>query len=320
VAGRSRRLVAGIVIAALGGVGVTVQSRVNAELSARLHDSVATAVISFGSGLVIVAALVVFTGSGRRGMHALAAALRAGRLRHWELIGGLSGAYFVVTQGAAAGPLGLAVYTIALIGGQVASSLAVDRAGIGPAGPQPVSANRLAGAALALVAVVVAVADRVGSPNALVLAALPALAGLFVAWQQAVNGRLEVVGGMLPATLVNFAVGTLALLAAFAVSLAVRGLPAALPAPLSRDGWLYTGGALGVVFIAMFVVVVRLTGVLVLGLAMIAGQVLGAVGIDLIAPSRTGGLTAYTVTGASLALLAVLVAARPPRPPQAFRR
>jgi transporter family-2 protein len=116
--------------------------------------------------------------------------------------------------------------------------------------------------------------------------------------------------------MVNFAVGTAALLAAFAVSLAVRGGPE----PLPTEAWLYSGGVLGVLFIAVFVVVVRLTGVLVLALAMIAGQILGALALDALAPARGDALTAHTLAGAALALIAVLVAARPiptrvPTPP-----
>jgi len=167
-----------------------------------------------------------------------------------------------------------------------------------------VSPTRLAGAALALVAVAVAVADRVGSPGSLLLAALPALAGVGIAWQQAVNGQVRAAGGALLATLVNFVAGTTVLLLALAVSLALRGRPAAAPA----EWWLYVGGSLGIVFIAVGAAVVRWTGVLVLGLSMIAGQLTGAVLIDLMVPGRGGGLAANSVLGAALTLLAVLVA------------
>lgn len=283
---------------------MALQSRINSALSERIHDSLAAATISFGSGLVLVAALVVGTAYGRRGAAAVRAALRDGTLRPWLCLGGASGAFFVFTQGATVGPLGLAVYTVALIAGQIASSLAVDRAGLGPSGAHAVSPTRLAGAALALVAVVVAVADRFSSPHSLVLATLPALAGLGIAWQQAVTGRVRVAGGALLATFVNFLVGTTVLLAALATAVGVRGAPAALP----TEVWLYTGGCLGVVYIACAAAVVRLTGVLVLGLSMIAGQLTGAVLIDLVAPGRSGGLAVNTALGAVITLCAVLIA------------
>jgi transporter family-2 protein len=132
---------------------------------------------------------------------------------------------------------------------------------------------------------------------------------VFIAWQQAVNGRVRAAAGVVSSTLVNFLVGTAALAAALVVSVLVRGRPGALPA----EPWLYTGGALGIAFIAVAAVVVPMTGVLVLGLAMIAGQVAGAVLIDLVAPVAGATLSTGEVAGAALALVAVGVAAR--RPP-----
>jgi uncharacterized membrane protein YdcZ (DUF606 family) len=54
----------GIGLAVLAGAAVAVQARINAELSARLHDGVAAAAVSFGTGLVIVTALIVGTATG----------------------------------------------------------------------------------------------------------------------------------------------------------------------------------------------------------------------------------------------------------------
>jgi transporter family-2 protein len=294
----------GLALAALGGSAVALQSRINSDLGHRLGDSVLAALISFGSGLALMAVLVLAVPAGRHGLADLARALGRGTVRPWECLGGLSGGYFVATQGTVEA-LGLAVFTVAVISGQVGSSLLVDRVGFAPGGARPVSRTRVAGAALALVAVFVAVADRFGSPHALVLAVLPALAGVFIAWQQAANGRIQAVSGALVATFLNFVMGTAVLLVAVAVSGYVWGWPAPhLPTEL----WLYTGGALGVVFIVAATVVVRFTGVLVLGLAMISGQVIGSVLIDLVAPAQGHPVSVNTLVGAVLALVAVAVA------------
>ena len=302
-----QRAAAGLSIAILAGLALAGQSRVNGELGHRMGDGVAAALVSFGSGLVLLAVAAVALPVGRRGLAALAAALRTRGLRWWECVGGVSGGYFVVTQGLTVSALGLAAFTVALVGGQVVSSLLVDRAGLGPGGPRPISVPRVAAAALAMVAVVVALADRLGSPRALGLATLPAVAGVAVAWQQAMNGRVQARAGALPATLVNFGVGTAALLVAYAVVAVARGLPAGWPS----DWWLYLGGALGVVFVLAAVAVVRVTGVLVLGLGLIAGQVLGSLGLDVVAPARGDALAVNTVVGAVLTLVAVVVAALP---------
>ncbi|WP_247674795.1 DMT family transporter [Micromonospora sp. C51] len=296
-----------VALATLAGVAVATQSRINGELGVRLGDGVTAAVISFGSGLLLLLVLVPATAAGRRGLTTLRTALGRGTLRPWQCLGGACGAFLVFTQGATVGTLGVAVFTVAVVAGQSANSLLVDRAGIGPSGRQPVTGARLAGAALTVVAVLLAVSDRFREPATLGLAVLPLLAGVAVAWQQAVNGWVRVVSeSTLTATLVNFAAGTAVLLVAFVVSLALRGLP---PGGLPADPWLYLGGPIGVTFIAVAAAVVRLTGVLLLGLATVAGQVVGAVLLDLLMPSAASHPDPTTLLGAVLTLIAVAVAA-----------
>jgi bacterial/archaeal transporter family-2 protein len=305
-----RRRAIGLALAVLGGVGVAVQSRINGELGDRLHDGVAAAVISFGTGMLVLLVLVVLLPGLRRALAAIRRAIRARKLAPWQCLGGACGAYLVATQGITVTTLGVAVFTVALVAGQSAASLVVDRLGLGPAGPQQVTAQRLAGAALGVIAVLVAVSGRLGDPGALGLAALPALAGLGVAWQQAVNGRVrDAAGSPLAATVVNFAVGTTALLLVLGVDVLVRGEPSgALPA----NPVLYLGGLLGIAFIAMAAAVVRFTGVLLLGLGMVAGQLLGALALDLLVPDGGHPDTA-TYVGVALTLGAVALAAAPAR-------
>ncbi|WP_428961901.1 DMT family transporter [Micromonospora fluostatini] len=294
-------------LATAGGTAVAVQSRINGELGVRLADGIAAAVVSFGLGLLVLLVLVPTTASGRRGLAALRTALARGALRPWHCLGGVCGAFLVATQGLTIGTLGVAVFTVAVVAGQSGSSLLVDRAGVGPGGPQRVTASRLAGAVLTVLAVLIAVGDRLGDPGALVLAVLPLLAGVGIAWQQAVNGRVRAAAGStMTATLVNFVVGTAALLAAFAVEVAVRGWPAGAAFP--TEPWLYLGGPLGVSFIALAAALVGLTGVLLLGLATIAGQIVGAVLLDLLLPTAASSPGPATLIGAALTLVAVLVA------------
>ncbi|MEU8263521.1 DMT family transporter [Micromonospora sp. NPDC048999] len=304
------RRVAGVGLATASGVAVAVQSRINGELGVRLADGIAAAVVSFGLGLLVLLVLVPATPGGRRGLAALRAALRQGSLRPWQCLGGVCGALLVATQGLTIGTLGVAVFTVAVVAGQSGSSLLVDRAGIGPTGRQPVTAYRLVGAVLTVLAVLLAVSDRLGDPRALVLALLPLLAGVGIAWQQAVNGRVRgASGSALTATLVNFAVGTTALLATLAVDMAVRGRPAG---GFPSEPWLYLGGPIGILFIALAAAIVRFTGVLLLGLATIAGQIVGAVLLDVLLPTAASHPGPTTLLGAVLTLLAVLIAALGP--------
>ncbi len=304
------RRTAGVVFAVVSGAALAVQSRINGELGVRLDDGIAAATVSFGLGLLVLTALVPGSPAGRRGLAALRAALRRGTLRPWQCLGGTCGAFMVATQGLTVAALGVAVFMVALVAGQSASGLAVDRAGVGPGGRHPLTAGRAAGATLTVVAVLLAVADRLGQPGALILAVLPLVAGVGIAWQQAVNGHVRMASGSaLVAGFVNFVTGTAALLLALAVDLLVRGLPDRPP----TDWWLYVGGPLGIVFIAVGATVVRHTGVLLLGLGMIAGQVTGGVALDVLTPGAAGRPAATTLAGAALAVVAVLIAVLPGR-------
>ncbi|MEV4636270.1 DMT family transporter [Actinoplanes sp. NPDC049548] len=306
------RRLAGVVLAVASGVALAVQSRINGELSVRLDDPIGAALISFGSGLLVLVVLVPLVPAGRAGLRHLRTGLRDRRIRPWQCIGGMCGGFLVATQGLTVPTLGVAVFIVAVVAGQSSSSLMVDRAGAGPAGPQPVTVPRLAGAVLTVCAVLISVGDRIGHPSALALAVLPLLAGLGIAWQQAVNGHVRVVSGSaLVAGRLNFVMGTVVLLLAFAVSALLRGVPSDLP---PGPWWLYAGGTLGIVFIAVGAVVVRWTGVLLLGLGMIAGQVIGALLIDELAPGTAGRPGWNTMLGAVLTLLAVGVAVLPSRP------
>jgi bacterial/archaeal transporter family-2 protein len=136
-------------------------------------------------------------------------------------------------------------------------------------------------------------------------ALLPAVAGLGLAWQAAVNGLVRVASDhVVVPTLVNFSVGTVALLVAALADVVARGLPAAPPG----EWWYYVGGPLGIVTILTAVAAVRYTGVLLLGLASVAGQLIGAVLLDVVVPTA-GGLTLASVLGTVVTMVAVGIAA-----------
>jgi transporter family-2 protein len=62
-------------------------------------------------------------------------------------------------------------------------------------------------------------------------------------------------------------------------------------------------------FIGSMVVLVRRIGVLLLGLGMVAGQLVASLLLDLFAPSGAHPLTVLTVTGTVLTLVAAGIAA-----------
>jgi transporter family-2 protein len=109
------------------------------------------------------------------------------------------------------------------------------------------------------------------------------------------------------AGLVNFATGGVVLV----VILLVRALLGAGPdAGLPHEWWLYAGGSLGLVSIVAAAAVVRVLGVLTLGLCSVLGQLAGSLVVDAVAPVHGQGVTWRGVVGAALTGVAVLVASR----------
>ncbi|UOE45877.1 DMT family transporter [Agromyces larvae] len=300
---------AALVAAAAFGALMSVQSRINGELGRRLDDGFTAAAISFGTGLVLLAVALAFSRRGRAGFAGVGRALREGRLSWWMLLGGLAGAFLVLSQGLTAALLGVALFTVAIVAGQTVSGLVIDLIGLGPGGRHPITAPRTIGATLALAAVTVAVSAQLGTGIAIWWVLLPLLAGLGTGWQQAVNGRVRVeAASALTATFLNFASGTAVLVAAALVRIAIAGPPDAFP----TEPWLYVGGALGCVFIAGSAVIVRRTGVLLLSLATIAGQLASALALDLLLPVPGRHVDAATVVGTLLAFIAVGIASGRP--------
>jgi transporter family-2 protein len=299
-----------IALGVLCGVGVAVQSRVNGELGSQIHDGFAAAVISFGSGLIIVLIGILFLPRGRRGVRRVATAVRGRDIPFWYVLGGAAGAFFVLSQGLVAAVLGVALFSVGVVAGQTIGGTIVDRRGLGSLPARALTIQRIVGAALALVAVVVSAWTQLSGTVPAWMLLLPFIAGVLQAMQQAVNGEVRSIAeSVATATLTNFVVGTTVLVIAFLIHTAIVGWPTTFPAA----PWMYVGGAIGVVFIAVGAAIVRSIGVLLLSLATIAGQLIASLLLDILLPTSREGVTLATILGTVLTLVAVVVAAVPPR-------
>ena len=302
------RLGAYAVIAVAVGSLTAAQARINGELATRLGNSIQAATISFGVGLLLLCGLVLLVPTMRAGLRRVPAALRSGELSRWHLLGGLGGASFVAVQTFSVPLVGVALFTVSGVAGQTVSSLFVDRAGLGPGGRRQITVARVVAAVLTLVAVLVSVLDKLGEATFSVVAILLGVAaGTALAVQGAINSRVAVAArSPLSASFVNFAVGTAFLLVLLTFRTATGGAPiSTTPQPW----WLYSGGAIGLLFIAASAFLITHLGVLLCGLCQIAGQVLGAIAVDLLAPVPTETVTVATYVGAALTLVAVVVGA-----------
>lgn len=206
-----RRLAVPTAVAVAGGAVLAVQAYVNGRLGRSLGSPEHAAVINNVVGLAVLVALTVTTRGAPR-------AVRRWRdVRAWYLLGGLGGAMFVAAGAIAAPRIGVALLSLALVCGQTTGSLVADRLGLSPAGRQHITAIRLLGVGLAVVAVAVSALGAHTRPEAGVLA-FALLAGVASSFQQAANGRLaRATGEPIFASAVNFAVGAVALVAAAAI-------------------------------------------------------------------------------------------------------
>nr|WP_232711282.1 DMT family transporter [Microbacterium sp. BR1] len=303
-----------MILAALGAVSVgaltAVQARMNGGLGSESGDGILAAFVSFGTGLLILVVAAPLTSAGRDAMRRLFAGVRGRSLPSWMLLGGLAGALTNATQGLTVGLLGVSLFTVGVVAGQTVGGLVLDRVGYGPAGVVPVTMRRVAGGALALVAVGIGLAGGSLASVPWWMLSLPFLAGAGISWQQATNGRLrQRVDSAFAATFVNFLGGTVILGVAAAVHIAVVGPPASLP----TNPWLYLGGATGVVYIFVSAGLVRYTGVLLLGLGSVVGLLATSVVLDAVWPTDAELDVARALIAVAVALVGVFVVVMPRR-------
>lgn len=309
--GGTRPKALGVALAFVAGFAIAIQSRINGQLAVDLGDSLLAALISFGGGLTVLVVLLMLSRGMRAGVARVRDALGAGRFRYWYLLGGVGGAAMIFSQSLTVGVLGVATFTVGVVTGQTVSGLFVDRVGLGPAGKRPISVARLFGTGLMLVAVVVTAWGGIAIAGSRAwLLVFPILGGFAVAVQQAINGHVGATAdNPFVAALTNFAVGTTVLGVSWLATAPLRDDVVEFPSnPL-----LYVGGLVGIGFIATAALVVRWIGVLLLGLASIAGQLLASIALDVVLPAHAGGLAASTFVGAALALVAIGVASLPGR-------
>lgn len=293
------------------------QGRANGALASELDgDAVMTAAISTAMGLLLLVVVLALRSRSRDALlRTLPEQVRAGRLRWWQLIGGFASAFFVVTQGASIPALGVAVFTVLVVAGTTGSSLVFDAIGLTPGGKRPVTAPRVIGAIGTTLAVVVAVSGRF-SAGSLALAAVivTITAGVISTFQMAINGMVAEAtdDGLVPVVL-NLALGMLVLLVALPIAHAVTGAGWLAPPPPWEQPLLWLGGPLGVSFLLLSAIVIRPLGVLVYSLVTIAGQLAGAVALDIVVPTAGAEVGWQVVLGVLLTAAAVTVAALPSR-------
>jgi transporter family-2 protein len=295
------------IIAFLTATLIAFQARVNGELSHLLGNPIQAATVSFGSGLIVIAIFAATHHGMRQGLTGIKEGIATGGLKRWNLFAGMLGGIFVAIQTNTVTIIGVAVYSVASISGQTASSLVVDALGLAGGAKKHITFRRILASLITVLAVLVSVWDRIDANDlSLVPVGLAGMAGGIVGIQRALNGKINIYSKQHWTTsLLNFIMGTTFLLLLTAILIPAghyefKTLP-------STPWWIYTGGVLGVIYIAYSASIVQQLGVLASTLLSVGGNLFGALIIDWIFPAHGVKVSAWLVTGICLSFLGVIV-------------
>jgi transporter family-2 protein len=294
-------------LAAISGVMIALQARANGELSHLINNGVQAALVSFGSGLLIIAIVAIFSPSIKAGARNLKGAVDRKELPKWTLFAGALGGSFVAVQTHIVPLIGVAIYSVASIAGQTAASLVVDRIGLTGGGKKHITPRRIAAALFTVFAVFISVFDRLdGRDLSLFAVMMGCVAGAIVGVQRALNGQInEHSHQSFTTSFLNFTMGTTFLLIFLTILVAV-GPTEFVPLP-SGPWWIYTGGVIGVIYIAFTSTIVQHLGVLTFTLFSVGGQLVGSLLIDLYSPTDGVNVSVYLVSGIVMTYFGVVV-------------
>ncbi|QDS90104.1 hypothetical protein EC9_43080 [Rosistilla ulvae] len=129
--------------ALIGGAGLAAQPGVNATLSRKMGHPLHAAIISFGSGLLVLVAIAIFSGRfPPRFTDSLSS------LPWWAWLGGSIGAFLVTMSMIFAPRVGALQWIALIVTGQAIASLALDHFGLAGFTQRSASGVRVMGAIL----------------------------------------------------------------------------------------------------------------------------------------------------------------------------
>jgi bacterial/archaeal transporter family-2 protein len=294
----SRRTAPALALAFLAGATLATQAFVNGRLGKAIDSPLSAAFVNQAVGFTLLLILGFSLGALPRAWRRY----KSGPgLTWWQWLASANGALFVTVTTAAAPKVGVALLTVAIVCGQTVGSLAIDWKGLGPSGPRPLTAARVGGVALAIMAVLLGAVETHRDLHVALLS-LAVLGGAGTALVQAALGQVTLkTGEPIAAASLSFFVGGAVILLMLLVT--DRFPPDGWSAP--PEWWI--GGLLGAPTAIIMGLTVGRLGVLRLTLAIVAGQSVGGLVIDLIAPASGAEVSLRTLLSIGLTFAAVAV-------------
>ena len=285
---------------------ISIQSRINGELSNQIGDSLEAALVSFGTGLIFVSLISLFRKDIRSGFTDIFKAVATKQLPMWRLSAGMLGASFVAIQTHVVPIAGVALFTVASLAGQTAISLWVDHIGLAGGIRTVITKQRVIAALLTVSAVIISAWDRFTMSNFSILAVTFSIfAGSWVGVQRALNAQINSFSKKSFATSqLNFITGFsfltfLLILRSFFTDHSIINLT-------SGPWWIFLGGSIGVFYIAFSAVAVQYVGVLEFTLLSVGGMLIGSLLLDVFVPTQGTQISPYLITGICLTYLGVI--------------
>jgi transporter family-2 protein len=271
-----------------------------------MGDALEAALVSFGTGLVFVSLISLVRKDVRESFADIFKAVKLKQLPMWRLSAGMLGASFVAMQTHVVPIAGVALFTVASLAGQTAISLWVDHVGLAGGIKSVISKRRVIAAIITVSAVVISAWDRfVMSDFSILAITLAVFAGSWVGVQRALNGQINSFSKKSFATSqLNFITGFSFL--TFLLILRSLFTDHSIMNLTSGPWWMFLGGSIGVIYIALSSHIVQHLGVLEFTLFSVGGMLIGSLLIDLLFPTPGTVISPYLIIGIALTYLGVV--------------
>ena len=291
-----------IILAFVAGIAATLQAGVSGQLARELNDGIMAALIS-NIGGTLFTGLFLLNPEVRKKGKKLFQDVVSGKFAKWQLLGGVAGAIYISTASSTVSIIGTGLFTVVLVASQNMSGIVVDRFGLSSGSRKKITPKRSIAAVIGIAAVLLSVSDFQGKILWIPIAAV-VMAGLAVTVQYSLNGRVTKVANSQVSAFINFPMSLITV----SLTLIVMNLFGKDWNTWPNQWWLYTAGFLGAVVVYLAAATIRTLGVLLFGLASVAGQLITSIALDVILPNANINVGWALISGAGLMLLAVYLA------------
>ena len=291
-----------ITLAFIAGVAATLQAGISGQLAKELNDGIMAALVS-NIGGTIFTALFLLNPNVRKQAKKLFKAVVSGNFAKWQLLGGVAGAVYISTASSTVSIIGTGLFTVVLVASQNVSGIIVDKFGFSSGSKRKITPKRALAVVIGIVAVLLSVSEFEGKILWLPIFAV-VIAGFAVTIQFALNGRVTKASNSQVSAFINFPMSMFAVLTV----LIVMNLFGKNWNSWPDQWWLYSAGFLGAVVVFLAAATIRTLGVLLFGLASVAGQLITSIALDVILPNANINVGWALISGAGLMLLAVYLA------------